>query len=73
MNTQYLGNRLVSSEMKSGRRVFVKRSLATTVESREFVEGKKAVAASMALLSSLFIAWASMALLIGLLIVVSAT
>jgi len=64
MNTQYLGNRLVSSEMANGRRAFTKRSGATAVESREFVGGKTAVAASMALLSSLFVAWASMALLI---------
>lgn len=72
MNTQYLRNTLVSSKMEGGSRAFVKRSLATTVESREFIAGKTAVMESMALLSRLFIAWASMGLLIGLLIVVSA-
>ncbi|HLF95603.1 MAG TPA: hypothetical protein VI457_00525 [Methylococcaceae bacterium] len=72
MNTQYLGARLVSSEMSNGTRVFAKRSRATTPESREFIAGKAAVMEGITLLSRLFMAWAGMGLMIGLLIVVSA-
>ena len=72
MNTQYLRSSLADSGMASGTRRFARRPVAITVESREFLAGRQAVREGMALLSRLFLAWAGMGLLIGLLIAVSA-